>query len=204
MNRVKKQKKCYSQISNTVAGDPYISLKAKGLFLFMESKPEGWNFTIRSMSKQLKDGIDSISSALKELKKYGYVIYYKQTDGTGIYELIDEPNQENPNQENPNLGKSDRISNKDYLIKKIDKEEEELLQIEFIKMLRSKYIGKPLKVDNVNYYFASDGYLKTYDENRKVSSGRALDLYKRLYLKKVEVIRYLESKYKKEGNDNDN
>ena len=199
MNRTRKQKKCYAQVSNTIAGDPYISLKAKGLFLFMESKPDGWNFTIRSMAKQIKDGVDSISSALKELKKYGYVIYYKQKDGTGIYELIDEPDTENPDQDNPNLGKPERISNKDYLVKKIYKEAEgEISQKDFIGVLRSKYIGKPIKIDDIDYYFASDGYLKTCDGDRRLSSGRALDLYRRMYLKRDLLVEYLEAKYRKE------
>ena len=165
----------------------------------MESKPSGWNFTIKSMAKQLKDGADSIGSGLKELRSYGYVVYYKQVNGTGIYELIDDPNTEKPNQENPNMGKPQRISNKDYLVKKIDREEEgEPSQVDFIGILRSKYIGKPLKVDEVDYYFASDGYLKTYDGDKRVASGRAMDLYTRLYAKRVGVIKYLEAKYPKD------
>lgn len=199
MSKIKKYKKSYTQVANTIASDPTISLKAKGLFLFMESKPDGWNFTIKSMAKQLKDGVDSISSALIELKKFGYVIYWKQKDGTGIYEMIDDPNTENPNHGNPNLGKSSRISNKDYLVKKINKEEEEeegeITQIQFIEILRKEYIGKPLKIDDFEYYFASDGYLKTYDSNQKVSSGRALNLYKRMYVHRIALMEYLEAKY---------
>ena len=177
----------------------------------MESKPNGWNFTIRSMAKQLKDGVDSISSGLKELRRYGYVIYYKQVDGTGIYELIDEPNTENqdmaypntenPNQGNPNLGKPKRISNKDYLIKKINREEEveAFSQKEFIALMRKQYIAKPLRIDDINYFFDDDGFFKTYDGNKKLSNGRAMDLYKRLYESRISIIKYLESKYNKEN-----
>ncbi|WEJ62169.1 helix-turn-helix domain-containing protein [Thiomicrorhabdus lithotrophica] len=103
-----------------------ISLKAKGLYGFMVSKPDGWNFTIRSMASQLKDGVDSIRTALDELKNYGWIDYKKYANGSGVYtlnwvafeHLHDEPNTENPNTENPNVGKPNRISKKDCTSKK--------------------------------------------------------------------------------------
>ena len=117
-NRIKKQSTGFTQINNKILIAPDLSLKAKGLYAYMFSKPEYWNFTLKSMSKQLKEGIDSLSSAISELKEYGLVEYEKHQDGTGTYFLYAEPkkenqNQENPNQENPNLGKPKRISNTD-------------------------------------------------------------------------------------------
>ena len=109
----------FTQIPNTLLNDKNISLKAKGLYSFMFSKPSGWNFTVRSMSKQLKDGVDGISSAMKELKKAGWVEYSKKQDGSGVYTLLTSSspvigaNTEKPNQGIPNLGKAVRISNTD-------------------------------------------------------------------------------------------
>ncbi len=120
MSEIKKRDKGYTQVSNTLLMDKTISLKAKGLFAFMDSKPDGWNFTIRSMAEQLKEGEDSIKSAIKELKQAGYIRYHKQSDGHGIYELIDDPKVENPHVENPQKGKSPRISKKEPIVKKID------------------------------------------------------------------------------------
>ena len=74
----------------------------------------------------------------------------------------------------------------------------DISQKDFIALMRKKYIGKPLRIDDVEYYFASDGYLKTFDGDKRVASGRAMDLYKRLYAKRVGVIQYLEAKYTKE------
>ena len=116
---IKKQQIPFSQIPNSLLNDKNLSLKAKGLYSFMFSKPNGWNFTIRSMSKQLKEGVDSISSGLNELKSYGWVEYYKKKDGSGVYvlnhleEVVFKPNTEKPNQEIPILGKPVCISNKD-------------------------------------------------------------------------------------------
>ncbi len=118
-NLTQKQVIPFTQIPNSLLNDINLSLKSKGLYSFMFSKPSGWNFTIRSMSKQLKEGTDSIGNSLKELKKYGWVTYTKKTNGSGVYKLLYassltiSPNTENPNLGNPNMGKPERISNTD-------------------------------------------------------------------------------------------
>lgn len=113
----------FTQVANAVLTSPEISLKAKGLYAYMISKPDGWNFTIRSMAAQLKEGTDGISSGLKELKSFNLISYEKHSDGTGSYiidpnpdmenPVLGDPKPENPNQENPNMGKAGRINNKD-------------------------------------------------------------------------------------------
>lgn len=111
MNKIKKKESSFTQVSNSFLRDNNISFKAKGLFCYMFSMNENWNFTLQSIATQQKDGLDSIKSAMDELKQYGYVSYEKHSNGTGTYFLNDEPNVENPNVENPNLGKSTRIKN---------------------------------------------------------------------------------------------
>jgi len=106
MNTIKKRQQPFTSVSNEFLRDDRISFKAKGLFCYMFSMSDGWNFTIRSIATQQKDGHDSIQSALEELKQYGYVQYEKHSNGTGTYHLDDEPKTEKPNQENPIMGKS--------------------------------------------------------------------------------------------------
>ena len=113
MNRIKKREDKFTQVSNSFLRDNRISFKAKGLFCYMFSMSENWNFTLQSIATQQKDGLDSVKSAMDELKEYGYISYEKHSNGTGTYFLNDEPNMENPNVENPNLGKSTPIKNKD-------------------------------------------------------------------------------------------
>lgn len=111
MNKIRKKELNFTQVSNSFLRDNNISFKAKGLFCYMFSMNENWNFTLQSIATQQKDGLDSIKSAMDELKQYGYISYEKHSNGTGTYFLNDEPNVENPNVENPNLGKSTRIKN---------------------------------------------------------------------------------------------
>lgn len=132
----------YTQVVNEIIIDKAVSLKAIGLFAFMSHKAQmkdvKWNFTIRSMAKQMKDGEDSIRSGLQELRKVGWVVYTKNTDGTGQYFLkasikpkqdkpdkaLDSQNRENPRREVPMKGnptpinKNDSFNKKDSLQKK--------------------------------------------------------------------------------------
>ena len=126
----------YTQVVNEIIKDKAVSLKAIGLFAFMSHKAQmkdvKWNFTIRSMAKQMKDGEDSIRSGLQELRKVGWVIYTKNTDGTGEYFLkasikpkqdkpdkaLDSQNRENPRREVPMKGNPTPINKNDSFSKK--------------------------------------------------------------------------------------
>ncbi|AFL69606.1 hypothetical protein [Sulfurospirillum barnesii] len=114
-NKTKKRERDFAQISNNFLRDPNISFKAKGLFSYMFSMEDGWNFTIKSIANQQKDGQAAIIAAMHELKSHGYITYTKSSDGTGTYYLDDcpsfEPNVENPHLGFPKLGKSTRIKN---------------------------------------------------------------------------------------------
>ena len=111
MNKIKKKESKYTQVSNSFLRDKNISFKAKGLFCYMYSMDEKWNFTMQSIATQQNDGLSSIKSAMDELKEFGYIVYEKHANGKGTYHLDDVPNVENPNVENPNLGKSTPIKN---------------------------------------------------------------------------------------------
>ena len=121
----------FTQVPNQLLTDKNISLKAKGIFAFMFSKPENWVFTIGSMSKQLKEGRDGIASALRELKTFGWVNYNKLPDGRGEYfmyyeSIIKKPNtdfpiegknhnRKTPQRENATMGKPVPFSNTDLI-----------------------------------------------------------------------------------------
>lgn len=82
-----KKRPPFCMTPNDLINDINITAKAKGIYAFMDSKPEGWNFTIQSMSKQMAEGADAITGALKELKDSGWITYQRYSDGTGQYTL---------------------------------------------------------------------------------------------------------------------
>lgn len=93
-----------------------LSLKAKGLMSLMLSLPEDWDYTTKGLAHICKDGIDSISTALKELEQQGYLTRQRLRNANGqlgdIEYTIHEqpvtpdtepfsPKRENPRQVNP-------------------------------------------------------------------------------------------------------
>ncbi len=106
MARVKKIKiKGFTIIDNDIINDPRMHLKALGLFAYMWSKPDDWQFYISEIATHFKDGESAVSSAMKELMELGYL---KRTqnrkDGkfsTYDYVLQEIPKPEKPKSEKP-------------------------------------------------------------------------------------------------------
>lgn len=62
----------FTVMSNYHLRDRELSCKACGLLSKMLSLPDTWDYTTRGLAAICKDGVDSISSALKELEQRGY------------------------------------------------------------------------------------------------------------------------------------
>ena len=68
--RVEKTKD-FTVMSNHHLRNVSLSLKAKGLLSLMLSLPDNWDYTTKGLAHICKDGVDSISSAIKELESKG-------------------------------------------------------------------------------------------------------------------------------------
>lgn len=93
----------FTQVSNIILNDNQISLKAKGLYAYLFSKPDDWEFHISAMEKELKEKRDAILSTVNELIEHNYITRKQKNDGKfgGIlYEFV-LPHTENPHTENP-------------------------------------------------------------------------------------------------------
>ena len=90
--------KNYVKIPNDLVDDSTISWKAKGLFCHMASKPDHWNFTVRSLASQFPDGKSAIFAALDELKERGWITFTKRANGHGKYKLQTSLEPESDNQ----------------------------------------------------------------------------------------------------------
>ena len=113
----------YGQIPNHILNDSTLSLKAKGLWGYIQSKPDGWEFSIERMTKQLKEGKASIQHAIWELEKARLLVRKQAKDTKGkwkgydyfLYEnpLPEESSVEKPSAENSSTGSSANISKRD-------------------------------------------------------------------------------------------
>ena len=116
MKTIIKKRDNFTTVHNNLILDEKISWKAKGILLYMLSRPDGWKYNIKEISKNSKDGTDSVSKGIQELVKEKYVSRKKNPDGSVNYYIFEDktqndmtdsimdfknPEQENPEQENP-------------------------------------------------------------------------------------------------------
>lgn len=125
--RVEKTKD-FTIMSNHHLRNTELSLKAKGLLSLMLSLPEDWDYTTKGLAHICKDGVDSITTALKELERHGYLTRQRlrydngqlgdieytiheqpvSTENTGLSPKRENPRQVNPRQVKPVLGKPEQ------------------------------------------------------------------------------------------------
>ena len=102
----------FTILSNSVIRDETLSWKARGLFEYLWSLPEDWEFYETEITKHATDGRDSTRSGLDELEEHGYLSRTRERNEKGqvksaiwiLHENPKKPVQEKPVSENPNQG----------------------------------------------------------------------------------------------------
>ena len=76
----------FTQVPNHIIDkDNRLSWKAKGLYLYLVSRPDGWNYYVQDIINRSKDGRDAVQSGLKELEDYGYLKRAKVQNEKGLF-----------------------------------------------------------------------------------------------------------------------
>lgn len=85
----------FTTVDNAILNDKLVSWKAKGLFTYLWSKPDNWNYSVKEVSKHAKDGRDSTSDGVQELEEHGYLkreqINAKGSFGSSVWTLSELP-----------------------------------------------------------------------------------------------------------------
>jgi len=74
-------------VANEVLKDKNLSFKAKGMYAYLFSKPDEWDFSSNRMTLETKDGRKSIMAMLRELEENGYLQREKLPSGKMEYTL---------------------------------------------------------------------------------------------------------------------
>lgn len=133
----KHNRKSYTVIDNDVFRDNELSNKALGMLCRMLSLPDGWEFSVRGLSKLSNDGVDGVMSQLNELEKRGYLkrrqirdkgklagVEYIVSEVKMIGELIEEkPHTKKPDTVKPHTEKGAQSNNKQSITKSSIKKE---------------------------------------------------------------------------------
>ena len=105
--RIKKQyQKGFTTVDNVVLNDTSLSWKAKGLFVYLWSQADEWDFYESEVVKHSTDKLGSLKSGLKELEHQGYLKRQILRDDKGKFKgnewvLSDNPMFKNPISDNP-------------------------------------------------------------------------------------------------------
>lgn len=142
MNKVVvKIDKDFTVIPNEIIRNKEMSCNAKMILITMLSLPPEWDFSVNGLALLVKEGRDAVSSALKELEKFGYITRKRErfSDGTlgvMVYTVYQYPVEESertlntrgfePKTEKPTLAEptldNPKQYNKDYINNQNNKE----------------------------------------------------------------------------------
>lgn len=107
--RVEKMKRSgFTIINNGVLNNTQLSWKAKGLFVYLWSQSDSWDFYEVEVLKHSTDGRASLRAGLKELEEHGYLKRYRNRDDKGILReskwiLSEQPMFDFPKLDKPTL-----------------------------------------------------------------------------------------------------
>lgn len=103
--------KRFTTVDNAVLNNVNLSWKVKGLFVYLWSQADEWDFYETEVVKHSTDGLSSLKSGLKELEEQGYLKRERQRDDKGHFKennwiLSENPILENRMLDNPILENS--------------------------------------------------------------------------------------------------
>lgn len=87
----KKQSIPFTQVANDVLSDKKVSFEAKGLYAYLYSKPDGWNFNYIRIAEDTKESKNTVLKILHELEESGYLIRHRLASGRMVYQIIFPP-----------------------------------------------------------------------------------------------------------------
>ncbi|MFE5847188.1 hypothetical protein ACFQ7N_36770 [Streptomyces niveus] len=104
----------FTQIANSLFRDPALSFKAKGIFGLISTHTNGWKVSVAELARHGREGVDAVTSGLKELEHHGYLVRerVRRTDGTlgeSVYAITDMP-AEHPRSGQRRRSSPDRVN----------------------------------------------------------------------------------------------
>ncbi|MEE8843214.1 MAG: conserved phage C-terminal domain-containing protein [Lentilactobacillus sunkii] len=86
---IKKTRENYTNVSNQLVRDQRLSWKARGIFVYLWSQADNWQFYVGEVQQHATDGKDALQSGLKELEKLGYLLRRTKFTDSGKIRGID-------------------------------------------------------------------------------------------------------------------
>ena len=168
--------KGWTSVPNTIINNNQLSAKAKCLWVYINSKPDKWDFSISGTCIQMKEGREAVRKACQELEDWG-LLTRKQNNNQGLfgssewilsdipYDTITDarkPDARKPDARKPDVGKS-TTSNKE--LSKTKESNKDIDTKEVLDYLNMKLGTKYRQAKGLSTRF-SEGY--TVEDAKKV------------------------------------
>ncbi|MES5156915.1 helix-turn-helix domain-containing protein [Lactobacillus crispatus] len=86
---IKQDRGNYTNTSNLIIRDDRLSWKARGIFIYLWSQANEWNFYVNEIASHATDGVKSLRRGLDELEQYGYLKRVNRHSDTGSFDGMD-------------------------------------------------------------------------------------------------------------------
>ena len=186
MLRKKLQSK-FTTIDNRIMQNSQLSFEARGLYFYMLSLPNGWEFSEARLAYNGGIGIDKCKRILKELFEIGLIKREFKHNERGykksIYTLFDFDTLENPTENNPTLENptlENPTNNKEIVtqIKKENKERFLTKKEKNIKKEKKSIFDEALELYQPNQHFSSDDWAEWVEYKQARCKNLTLQTFK--------------------------
>ncbi|MGX0516604.1 DnaD domain protein [Staphylococcus hominis] len=153
--RVYKESGNFVTVHKKFIHDDNLSWKAKGILLYLLSRPDDWRIYETELNKHSSDGRDSLRTGIKELEQAGYIHRTRRRNEKGQlreyeYQVFEQPNQIGKTYVGKtNIGKSNTTNNNSTNNNNTNNETGDTSQIFQLVSKELEMIQSPLKVQEL-------------------------------------------------------
>lgn len=115
MSKFFNELKNYQSIPRELVFDKTLSDRARFVYVFMACKPDGWDFFLEPMAKEIKYSVDTLRKYINELVANGWLEKGQQTTNNGLFGAVEYTLKatKNTDTEKYRHGKNNAQDNKD-------------------------------------------------------------------------------------------
>ena len=153
--RVYKESGNFVTVHKSFIHDDNLSWKAKGILLYLLSRPDDWRIYETELNKHSSDGRDSLRTGIKELEEAGYIHRTRKRNEKGQlreyeYQVFEQTNQiGKSNVGKSNVGKSNTTNNNNTNNNNTNNETSDTSQIFQLVSKELEMIQSPLKAQEL-------------------------------------------------------
>ncbi len=170
MGNFKNELKSYKSIPRALVFDNTLSDRARFIYVFMACKPDGWDFFLEPMSKDIGYSIDTLRKYINELIKSGWLEKGEQQKNNGLFGSVEytlkatkiSDTEKFRHGEKPTLDNIDNIDKRDNYKEKNDKDKSLSKKDELFEKCWVAYNRKGSKKKSL------EQWLKMKDEEKQV------------------------------------